>query len=717
MDFHRIPAWPLATGLAERGHNVTFISPYTAKTPHPKVRDLVPQKLKEWVDTWEEVEDVFAQRKGGNWINRWFGFIDDGINLCEVIYSDNEFVNWVKTVDIDLIFIDSLFNECGYGLAHKFGAKVIHFSSSVLCAWNAESFGKPDETNWIPDFAFPFDPTTVTFKQRLTNALIPVVGDIYRRWKYFPKLEEITREKLGITDFPNFEEIERNTSLVFVNGHYGGDFARPLPPNMVSIAGIAQTEKGTPLPNKLEAFLEKGNGFIYVSFGTYADFQRMDASTLKAIIGAMQSFSDMQFVLKMGNHSLVNKAFPNGNAFISNWLPQHELLAHPKIKAFITHAGLNSVQESIYNAVPLISFPIFADQDFIAERIHRKEYGVRLEITTVVQAEVEDAITKVLTDPKYRENMKKMSRIFKDRPHKPLDTALWWTNYVLTHSREDLEALRPLSIRQSCHRIPAWPLATGLAERGHNVTFISPFPAKSPHPKVHDLVPQKLIEWSDSWKDHDHLFVQRKANDLIYQWIQLIHDGVDMCELVYSDKEFLNWMETAELDLIFIDSLFNECGYGLAHKFGAKIIHFTASTACSWNAESFGNPDTTNWISDFAFPFDPTTVTFKERLINALIPVAWDLYRRWVYFPKLEEITRENLGIKDFPKFEEIERNTSLVFLNTHYGEEFARPLPPNMVSIGGIAYVEKRTTLPKVKSKGKHDVESKLCILLRLHD
>lgn len=75
--------------------------------------------------------------------------------------------------------------------------------------------------------------------------------------------------------------------------------------------------------------------------------------------------------------------------------------AHPKIRAFITHAGLIGIQEAIYNSVPLISFPIFADQDYNAERIHRKEYGIRLELITVTQPEIEEAITTILSDEKY----------------------------------------------------------------------------------------------------------------------------------------------------------------------------------------------------------------------------------------------------------------------------------------------------------------------------
>ncbi len=82
----------------------------------------------------------------------------------------------------------------------------------------------------------------------------------------------------------------------------------------------------------------------------------------------------------------------------------NSLKAHPKIRAFITHAGLLGIQEAIYNSVPLISFPIFAEQDYNAERIHRKEYGIRLELVTVTQPQIEDAVQRILTDQKYEQN-------------------------------------------------------------------------------------------------------------------------------------------------------------------------------------------------------------------------------------------------------------------------------------------------------------------------
>lgn len=48
--------------------------------------------------------------------------------------------------------------------------------------------------------------------------------------------------------------------------------------------------------------------------------------------------------------------------YITSWCPQEQVLAHPSIGAFLTHCGWNSTMESIYNGVPMICWPFFAEQ-------------------------------------------------------------------------------------------------------------------------------------------------------------------------------------------------------------------------------------------------------------------------------------------------------------------------------------------------------------------
>ncbi|KAJ4905557.1 UDP-glycosyltransferase 72B1 [Raphanus sativus] len=59
---------------------------------------------------------------------------------------------------------------------------------------------------------------------------------------------------------------------------------------------------------------------------------------------------------------------------ISSWAPQVQILAHTSTGGFLSHCGWNSTLESIVNGVPLIAWPLYAEQKMnavlLAEDIH-----------------------------------------------------------------------------------------------------------------------------------------------------------------------------------------------------------------------------------------------------------------------------------------------------------------------------------------------------------
>jgi UDP:flavonoid glycosyltransferase YjiC (YdhE family) len=74
------------------------------------------------------------------------------------------------------------------------------------------------------------------------------------------------------------------------------------------------------------------------------------------------------------------------------------MLGHPKLRGFVSHGGLNSIQEATYYGVPMIVLPLFVDQDYNAYRIEAQKVGFRLEIRGMTFSKMDDAITKILTD-------------------------------------------------------------------------------------------------------------------------------------------------------------------------------------------------------------------------------------------------------------------------------------------------------------------------------
>lgn len=122
------------------------------------------------------------------------------------------------------------------------------------------------------------------------------------------------------------------------------------------------------------------------------------------------------------------------NTLLVDWMPQNDLLGHPKMKLFVAHGGTNGVQEAIYHGVPVVGLPLFFDQYDNLLRLKERGAAKILTINTVDKDNnFLKAIQEVLNDPSYRMNMQRLSRLHRDQPMKPLDRALFWIEFVMRH--------------------------------------------------------------------------------------------------------------------------------------------------------------------------------------------------------------------------------------------------------------------------------------------
>lgn len=64
--------------------------------------------------------------------------------------------------------------------------------------------------------------------------------------------------------------------------------------------------------------------------------------------------------------------------WVSEWLPQAELLAHPAVKIGLTHCGFGGSTEFIMGGVAAITFPHFGDQGLNARALVEAGAGVAL---------------------------------------------------------------------------------------------------------------------------------------------------------------------------------------------------------------------------------------------------------------------------------------------------------------------------------------------------
>lgn len=94
-----------------------------------------------------------------------------------------------------------------------------------------------------------------------------------------------------------------------------------------------------------------------------------------------------------------------------------------------------STIETVYQGVPVLCLPMFGDQEMNSHKAEVAGYGLKLDFQDEnFNAEsLKNALDKLLYNPKYSQTVKKLSKVFHDRPLNPMQTAVYWIEYVIRH--------------------------------------------------------------------------------------------------------------------------------------------------------------------------------------------------------------------------------------------------------------------------------------------
>jgi zeaxanthin glucosyltransferase len=129
----------------------------------------------------------------------------------------------------------------------------------------------------------------------------------------------------------------------------------------------------------------------------------------RTIVAALAKHKDLQLVLSVGNQVDPQKIGPvPNNAIIVKQAPQLELLKQASV--CITHAGLNTVLESLAQGVPQIAIPVAYDQPGVAARIADKQTGVVTSLDKLTDDHLSTLLDRVLSNATYRDNARKLQK-------------------------------------------------------------------------------------------------------------------------------------------------------------------------------------------------------------------------------------------------------------------------------------------------------------------
>lgn len=227
-----------------------------------------------------------------------------------------------------------------------------------------------------------------------------------------------------------------------------------------------------------------------------------------------------------------------------------------------------------------------------------------------------------------------------------------------------------------------YPLIKGLAEKGHDVTFVSyfEFPDKIPTLKQKKIQTQESdLRGSIDLSFFNGYRFEKYLNPILLGWL-----GIKTCHGALSSPVFQELLKSEEsYDIVILEFFNTDCFTPFAHKFNAHLIGLSSCTIMPWSNEKVGNIITPSYIPDNSLPFSDR-MSFLQRFENT----AFLLYDQFLFNYVLryvdERIARQYFK-EDFPSITQIVRNSSLFLVNAHPSLTLPRPQVPQVVDIGGI--------------------------------
>ncbi|KAF0773792.1 UDP-glucuronosyltransferase 2B13-like [Aphis craccivora] len=423
---------PLMVALSRRGHDVTVISPFPRRKDGGDgigryvdldVSDALPPVISQLsvTDEFEHHVDPVTGLRDLCQMNH---------RVCEATFGHPLVRDLIREHrSFDVVFAEAFSTDCFAAFAHAYDAPLVSIRTSDYSPQLNRRVANPQNPAYLVNHLLEYIGHEMSFVQRLINALATHFGAVgYHAFSDGPSTE-LVRRHFGYDTPPVPEIARRRTALVLVNGHHSLSQPRPTVPNAIEVGGlhIAQPGEQENVANEWTDYCDScDQGVIYVSFGSLLKGSSFPAQFTTAFV---QAFEALPYcVLWKYEGELLSKRIK-----VSKWMPQQQILSHKNIKAFITHGGLMGVMEAVHFAVPMIGVPVFGDQQSNVANCVAKGITIRLDYRQITAQKLIKSIQAVVTDSKYRSKASELSARFRDRPTSALQTAVFWTEYVIRH--------------------------------------------------------------------------------------------------------------------------------------------------------------------------------------------------------------------------------------------------------------------------------------------
>ncbi|XP_056314826.1 UDP-glucuronosyltransferase 2A1-like isoform X3 [Danio aesculapii] len=346
-------------------------------------------------------------------------------DVCRSLLLNVDLIQKLRESQYDVLFSDPVM-PCSDLMAQMLNIpQVISLRLTFAYTFERMCGQMPAPPSYVPAVALTDHLTDrMNFMERVENMLHYFIHTAVFRLNTMLTVDRLYTEIRGKPT--TMCETMGKADIWLIRTYWDFEYPRPFPPNFKFVGGL-HCKPAKPLSEEMEKFVQSSgdHGIVVFSLGSMIkNLTSERANTIAAALGQIP-----QKVVWRYSGKTPETLAPNTKIY--DWIPQNDLLGHPKTKAFITHGGTNGLYEAIYHGVPMVGLPLFADQPDNLMHMKTKGAAVVLDINALESTDLVDALKTVLNNPSYKESIMRLSRIHHDQPMKPLDQAVYWIEFVM----------------------------------------------------------------------------------------------------------------------------------------------------------------------------------------------------------------------------------------------------------------------------------------------
>ena len=301
----------------------------------------------------------------------------------------------------DLAFSTKILVDTTLALDDKLCKEMAELKPDLIVADSMALWGKAVALKL--DIPFVSSTTTFAFNQHSAKIMKQGIGDLFKMLFAIPKTSKQVK-RLKDKGYPvnNILDIIGNDDNTHTIVYTSLEFQPCSETFSEKFAFV-----GPSICPATEVIEKKRDKLIYISMGTVNNDMM---PFYKSCISALAN-TDYQVIMSVGNLVSV-KDFGKLPENISIFSHVDQIAVLEKADVFVSHCGMNSVSESLYFEVPLVSLPQTSEQKGVAERVY--QLGAGIKIDKLDGDSVLSAINKILGDSTYKQNAKKIAEGFKN---------------------------------------------------------------------------------------------------------------------------------------------------------------------------------------------------------------------------------------------------------------------------------------------------------------